>query len=115
MQSNGNQWKSIDTEDLQICAFLARREPTWVLVSDDKPEYLPFGGKIICEKKLIKRQMLRMRDDLIVMTIQEFFQAELTDAYPEDSIDVGEELDLLETFRKNGQIATSSHVVNSNK
>ena len=99
-----NQWKSIDTEDLQICAFLARREPTWVLVSDDKPEYLPFGGKIICEKKLIKRQMLRMRDDLAVMTTQEFFHAELTEDYPKDFIDVEQELELLETFRKNGQI-----------
>ena len=48
--------------------------------------------------------MLRMRDDLIVMTIQEFFQAELTDASAKDFIDVEQELELLETFRKNGQI-----------
>ena len=99
-----NQWKSIDTKDLQISAFLARREPTWVLVADDKPEYLPLGGKIICEKKLIKRQMLRMRDDLVIMTIQEFVQAELTDANYHDFIDTEEELRLLEECRKNGKI-----------
>ena len=30
------QWKTMDVEGLKISAFLPRREPTWVLVSDDK-------------------------------------------------------------------------------
>ena len=60
--------------------------------------------------------MLRMRDDLIVMTIQEFFQAELTDASAKDFIDVEQELELLETLGKmDKSMATLSHVVNSNK
>ena len=54
----------------KICAFLPR-EPTWVLVADDKPEYLPFGAKIICEKELIKRQLLRMREDLTINRLDE--------------------------------------------
>ena len=45
-----NQWKELDKDGLQISAFLPRREPTWVLVADDKPEYLPYGGTIVCEK-----------------------------------------------------------------
>ena len=41
------QWKSLDVEGLKISAFLPRREPTWVLVGDDKPEYLPLNATVI--------------------------------------------------------------------
>ncbi len=44
------QWKSLDVEGLKISAFLPRREPTWVLVGDDKPEYLPLNATVICPK-----------------------------------------------------------------
>ena len=93
-----NQWKSMDVEGLKICAFLARREPTWVLVADDKPEYLPFGAKIICEKELIKRQLLRMREDLTINRLDESVDAkslncELTE------IGIEEELEILEQLR----------------
>ena len=64
-----NQWKELDKDGLQISAFLPRREPTWVLVADDKPEYLPYGGTIVCEKELIKRKLLRMRDYLEVYSL----------------------------------------------
>ena len=60
------QWKSLDVEGLKISAFLPRREPTWVLVGDDKPEYLALNATVICPKKLIKRQLIRMRPDLLV-------------------------------------------------
>ena len=68
------QWKTLDNKGLQISAFLPRREPTWVLVADDKPEYLPYRGKIVCENELITRQLLRMRPDLEVVTLAAFLQ-----------------------------------------
>ena len=66
------QWKSLDTDGLKISAFLPRREPTMVLVGDDKPEYLPLNATVICPKKLVKRQLLRMRPDLSVYQLDEF-------------------------------------------
>ena len=98
-----NQWKSIDNEGLQISAFLARREPTWVLVADDKPEYLPYGGIVVCDKKLIKRQILRMREDLSVLDMTSFLSTYFAEVDAE-SIDVNEELDLLEKSREDGLI-----------
>ena len=70
------QWKSLDVEGLKISAFLPRREPTWVLVGDDKPEYLPLNATVICPKKLIKRQLIRMRPDLLVYDLREFLELE---------------------------------------
>mgnify|MGYP001177574959 CR=1 FL=1 len=93
-----NQWKSMDVEGLKICAFLARREPTWVLVADDKPEYLPFGAKIICEKELIKRQLLRMREDLTINRLDESVEAKSLN-YDLNEIGVEEELEMLEQLR----------------
>ena len=93
-----NQWKSMDVEGLKICAFLARREPTWVLVADDKPEYLPFGAKIICEKELIKRQLLRMREDLTINRLDESVEAKSLN-YDLNEIGVEDELEMLEQLR----------------
>tara|TARA_B100000287_G_scaffold143222_1_gene135053 strand:+ start:491 stop:1645 length:1155 start_codon:yes stop_codon:yes gene_type:complete len=93
-----NQWKSMDVEGLKICAFLARREPTWVLVADDKPEYLPFGAKIICEKELIKRQLLRMREDLTINRLDESVEAKSLN-YDLTEIGIEEELEILEQLR----------------
>ena len=93
-----NQWKSMDVEGLKICAFLPRREPTWVLVADDKPEYLPFGAKIICEKELIKRQLLRMREDLTINRLDESVEAESLN-HNVTEIGIEEELEMLEQLR----------------
>ena len=68
------QWKNNDVSDLEIVGFLPRREATWVLVSEDKPEYLPFGGKIICDNALLSRQFKRMRRDIEIQTSKEFFE-----------------------------------------
>jgi len=76
-------WKKHDIDGLKISAFLPRREPTWVLVSDDKPEYLPLNAIVLCENKLITRQMLRMRDDLQIITFDDF----ITSHYQNDSVE----------------------------
>ncbi|GIR34202.1 MAG: hypothetical protein CM15mP47_4280 [Methanobacteriota archaeon] len=94
------QWKSLDTDGLKISAFLPRREPTMVLVGDDKPEYLPLNATVICPKELVKRQLLRMRPDLSVYQLHEF--TELTNiALTGDSLENGEDLELLENMRIN--------------
>ncbi len=64
-------WKEIVQDDLVISAILPRREPTWVLVCDDKPEYLFSNAKIICDNQLIKRQLSRLRSDLNVISSNE--------------------------------------------
>ncbi len=96
------QWKSLDVEGLKISAFLPRREPTWVLVGDDKPEYLPLNATVICPKKLIKRQLIRMRPDLLVYDLREFLELEKLSSEYEVVDDGG--LELLEKLRNDGLI-----------
>lgn len=97
------QWKSLDVEGLKISAFLPRREPTWVLVGDDKPEYLPLNATVICPKKLIKRQLIRMRPDLLVYDLREFLGLEKL-SLDSEVVDDGEGLELLEKMRNDGLI-----------
>lgn len=98
-----NQWKTINHDGLEISAFLARREPTWVLVADDKPEYLPYGGAVVCEKELIKRQLLRMRSDLEIFTLTEFANSQNM-AIDVSLLPPDEELELLESLRDSGKL-----------
>ena len=97
------QWKSLDVEGLKISAFLPRREPTWVLVGDDKPEYLPLNATVICPKKLIKRQLIRMRPDLLVYDLREFLELEKL-SLDSEVVDDGGVLELLEKLRNDGLI-----------
>jgi len=97
------QWKSLDVEGLKISAFLPRREPTWVLVGDDKPEYLALNATVICPKKLIKRQLIRMRPDLLVYDLREFLELEKL-SLDSEVIDDGGGLELLEKLRNDGLI-----------
>ena len=97
------QWKSLDVEGLKISAFLPRREPTWVLVGDDKPEYLPLNATVICPKKLIKRQLIRMRPDLLVYDLREFLGLEKL-YLDSEVVDNGGGLELLEKLRNDGLI-----------
>ena len=97
------QWKTLDVEGLKISAFLPRREPTWVLVGDDKPEYLPLNATVICPKKLIKRQLIRMRPDLLVYDLREFLELEKI-SLDSQVVDDGGVLELLEKLRNDGLI-----------
>ena len=97
------QWKSLDVEGLKISAFLPRREPTWVLVGDDKPEYLPLNATVICPKKLIKRQLIRMRQDLLVYDLREFLELEKL-SLDSEVVDDGGGLEILEKMRNDGLI-----------
>ena len=97
------QWKSMDVEGLKVSAFLPRREPTWVLVGDDKPEYLPLNATVICSRKLIKRQLLRMRPDLLVFQLKEFI--DLNKIHQDNEIMSSEgEIELLEKLRSGALI-----------
>ena len=40
-------WHGRDVEGLTIAGLLPRKEPTWVLVADDKPEYLEQHARIL--------------------------------------------------------------------
>ena len=51
--------------------MLPRREPTRVLVGEDKPEYIPKKGIIVADCEIIKRQLLRSRGDIIVKLASE--------------------------------------------
>ena len=61
-------WNQLQNENVAIVGLLSRREPTWVLVSDDKPEYLVKNARIVCHHPLLQRQMLRLRQDLDLVT-----------------------------------------------
>ncbi|MDP6200040.1 MAG: hypothetical protein QF531_04640 [Candidatus Poseidonia sp.] len=62
-------WRERDVEGLTIAGLLPRKEPTWVLVADDKPEYLEQHARILCDHELLRRQMMRMRPDLELETM----------------------------------------------
>ena len=83
--------------------FCQEESSTWVLVADDKPEYLPYKGTIVCEKELIKRQLLRMRADLEVFSLAEIAIRQNRDIEAIEG-QPAEELELLETLRVNGEI-----------
>ena len=91
-------WKKFDVEGLKISAFLPRREPTWVLVSDDKPEYLPFNAIVICDNQLIIRQLKRMREDINVQTSADYFTS-VNLNHPDSEQDKHQYLDNLEQLR----------------
>ena len=93
------QWKTMDVDGLQISAFLPRREPTWVLVADDKPEYLPYGAKVVCNKELIGRQLSRMRNDLHIYTFDGLVSEHGLTSEPAE-IDIERQLTILEDFRE---------------
>ena len=79
--ASGKWWYKNRNNDFVASIILPRREPTRVLVSEDKPEYLPKGGIIIADCEIVRRQMIRLRKDIVVMLPDEFGEA------PEDVFD----------------------------
>ena len=89
-------WNQHQSDNLAIVGLLSRREPTWVLVSDDKPEYLIKHARIVCQHPLIRRQMLRLRQDLNLL--------EKEDVEVRQEVDSREEIERLEELRLDGEI-----------
>lgn len=90
-------WIDHQNDNIAIVGLLSRREPTWVLVSDDKPEYLVKHARIVCHHPLLQRQMLRLRQDLHLLSKDD---VDLDGA----EFDSREEIELLEELRVNGDI-----------
>ena len=90
-------WIDHQNDNIAIVGLLSRREPTWVLVSDDKPEYLVKHARIVCHHPLLQRQMLRLRQDLHLLSKGD---VDLDGA----EFDSREEIELLEELRVNGDI-----------
>jgi hypothetical protein len=65
------------------------------LVGEDKPEYIPKRGIIIADCDIVKRQLVRSRNDIIVMLPEEFGEA---------PVDVFERVEWLEGQRLDGHI-----------
>ncbi len=102
-------WRDFDTTGLSIVGVLPRREPTWVLVSDDKPEYLIGQPVIVCDHPLLHRQFLRVRFDSVILTSEEF--AESIDKLEEYNLLLADErVPWLEELRKEGQL--DGYIVN---
>ena len=69
---SAHQWKDLAHKGLTVVGVLPRREPTWVLVSEDKPEYLKSKAIVVCDHILLRRQMRRLRADLRLMSSEDF-------------------------------------------
>ena len=67
------------------------------MVSDDKPEYLVKNARIICHHQLLQRQLLRLRQDLDLVSKDEI---ELDGV----EFDSREEIEQLEAMRTGGAI-----------
>ncbi|MDP6640089.1 MAG: hypothetical protein QGH90_01070 [Candidatus Poseidoniaceae archaeon] len=59
---------------LTMVGTLPRKEPTLVMVSDDKLEYLPKGAIIVTDVELCQRQLIRARADLDIHTVAEIVE-----------------------------------------
>mgnify|MGYP001343662585 CR=1 FL=1 len=92
---SGEWWYNNRSRDFSSALVLPRREPTRVLVGEDKPEYIPKNGIIIADCEVLKRQMLRLRNDL---------QVKLPSDYEDAPEDVFERVEWLEELRESGDI-----------
>ena len=88
-------WMEHKNEKIAIVGLLSRREPTWVLVSDDKPEYLVKNARIVCHHQLLQRQLLRLRQDLDLVSKDEI-------GLDGVEFDSREEIEQLEAMRAGG-------------
>ncbi|RZD40137.1 MAG: hypothetical protein CXT71_01900 [Methanobacteriota archaeon] len=75
MAVSANWWFANRRPDLKPAVVLPRREPTMVLVSEDKPEYVPSKGIIVAQSELLKRQFIRARPDVKVVLASELENA----------------------------------------
>lgn len=57
------EWEQIKDNRFALVGILPRREPTWVLVSDDNPDRLVKEPLIVCDSELMSRQFRRVRPD----------------------------------------------------
>ena len=92
---SGEWWYNNRSRDFSAALVLPRREPTRVLVGEDKPEYIPKNGIIVADCEVLRRQMLRLRNDLNVKLPSEFVNI------PDD---VFGRVEWLENIRLNGEI-----------
>lgn len=92
---SGEWWYNNRSRDFSSALVLPRREPTRVLVGEDKPEYIPKNGIIVADCEVLKRQMLRLRSDL---------QVKLPSDFEDPPEDVFERVEWLENLRDNGDI-----------
>lgn len=92
---SGEWWYDNRSREFSAALVLPRREPTRVLVGEDKPEYIPKNGIIVADCEVLRRQMLRLRNDLNVKLPTDF------DNIPSD---VFERVEWLENIRENGEI-----------
>jgi len=92
---SGEWWYNNRIRELSPALVLPRREPNRVLVGNDKPEYIPKNGIIVADCEIIRRQMLRSRNDI---------QVKLADQYPDAPNDIFERVKWLEILREKAQI-----------
>ena len=92
---SGKWWFQNRMKDVSASLVLPRREPTRVLVGEDKPEYIPKNGIIVADCEIVKRQLVRSRKDIKVEL------AEDLDGVPTDLF---ERVDWLEKLKMKGEI-----------
>ena len=92
---SGEWWFNNRSRELSASLVLPRREPTRVLVGENKPEYIPKKGIIVADCEIIKRQLLRSRRDIVVKLVSDM------DEVPGD---VFERVQWLESLRNKGEI-----------
>ena len=92
---SGKWWFENRIKELSAGLVLPRREPTRVLVGEDKPEYIPKNGVIVADCEILRRQMIRSRKDLNVQLADDL------EGIPDD---VFERVEWLENLRMNREI-----------
>ena len=70
------QWDEVKEDRFTLVGILPRREPTWVLVSDNNPEHLIHQPKLVCDSELVMRQFLRLRKDVTFTSSSEILKGQ---------------------------------------
>lgn len=85
----------------QVVGARVPRRPARVLVSEDKVWYQPKGGIILCEERIVRRQLRRARRGLRVLSPRAFAGIRERDDLPEESFELAHWMELL---RREGEI-----------
>ena len=79
--------EEITAAGCQVVGARTPRRPSLVLVSPDRLTYQPKSAIIVTESALVRRQLLRARPDLQVLSAEELEQTLGIEKFPSDSID----------------------------
>jgi hypothetical protein len=87
--------------ECHVSGAITPRRPNMVLISENKIDYQPKSAIILCEQKVIRRQMRRARNDLRILSVEAYKSIQnINDVHSSEN----EKFEWMENQRKLGKI-----------